>query len=210
MDLMLDADCTDEEQDQETEEVDEYRNRVRDIKLLISSLLYPTQHPGSRSGSPAASEFENAGSASTTTRKRNFKLPKIELKKFNGELKEWLGFWSQFQKIDEDDTLHVTDKFQYLIQALVPGTEPNELVSSFSQTAGNYPQAVEALKKRFGRESLLIQVYVREFKIGISQRHRQGEDSRCQNVYAAEVAFTCSGFPQFGYSRSIYMAVPTC
>ncbi|GFV73815.1 DUF1758 domain-containing protein [Trichonephila clavipes] len=30
-----------------------------------------------------------------------FKLPKIELKKLNGEAKEYLTFWSQFQKIHE-------------------------------------------------------------------------------------------------------------
>lgn len=43
-------------------------------------------------------------------------LPKIELKKFNGDLLEWLGFWSQFSKIHEDSSMAPEDKFQYLIQ----------------------------------------------------------------------------------------------
>ncbi|GFS29668.1 DUF1758 domain-containing protein [Trichonephila inaurata madagascariensis] len=36
---------------------------------------------------------ENAGPSEAE--KRKFKLPKIELKKFNGEPKEFLAFWSQ-------------------------------------------------------------------------------------------------------------------
>lgn len=31
--------------------------------------------------------------------KRKFKLPKMELKKFNGEARNYLAFWSQFQKV---------------------------------------------------------------------------------------------------------------
>ncbi|GBN27744.1 hypothetical protein AVEN_198857-1 [Araneus ventricosus] len=34
--------------------------------------------------------------------KRKFKLPKIELKKFTGDAKEYLSFWSQFRKVHED------------------------------------------------------------------------------------------------------------
>ncbi|OXA63406.1 Junctophilin-3 [Folsomia candida] len=37
-----------------------------------------------------------------------------------------------------------------------------ELVSSFPQTAENYGQALDALKQTYGRESLLMQVYIRE------------------------------------------------
>ncbi|GFU30808.1 uncharacterized protein TNCV_2356671 [Trichonephila clavipes] len=43
--------------------------------------------------------------------KRKFKLPKIELKKFDGNAKEYLTFWSQFKKIHEDESLSNEDKF---------------------------------------------------------------------------------------------------
>src|SRR5271154_1516283 len=35
-------------------------------------------------------------------RKNKYKLPPIELKKFGGDLKDWLQFWSQFEKIHDD------------------------------------------------------------------------------------------------------------
>ncbi|GFV26005.1 DUF1758 domain-containing protein [Trichonephila clavipes] len=70
---------------------------------------------------------------------RKFKLPKIELKKFNGEAKEYLTFWSQFQKIHEDREIAAEDKMQYLLQSVEPGSKAERLVLSFPATAANYP-----------------------------------------------------------------------
>ncbi|GFV66024.1 uncharacterized protein TNCV_4086991 [Trichonephila clavipes] len=93
---------------------------------------------------------------------RKFKLPKIELKEFNGEAKEYLTFWSQFQKIHEDRGIAAEDKMQYLLQSMEPGSKAKRLVLSFPATAANYPKAIDQLKERFGREDLLVQIYVRD------------------------------------------------
>ncbi|GBM34833.1 hypothetical protein AVEN_208037-1 [Araneus ventricosus] len=42
------------------------------------------------------------------------------------------------------------------------GTRAASLIKSFPPTAQKYPKAIELLKERFGREDLLVQVYVRE------------------------------------------------
>ncbi|GBN53770.1 hypothetical protein AVEN_128855-1 [Araneus ventricosus] len=94
--------------------------------------------------------------------KRNFKLPKIELQKFDGNLKDWLSFWGLFKKIDEDSDIPNEDKYQYLIQSTLKGSRAREVVESFPPTAENYTQAIERLKARFGREDVLVEVYVRE------------------------------------------------
>jgi len=73
---------------------------------------------------------------------RNFKLPIIELKNFDGELKSLLQFWSKFKKIHEDETLHKSDKFQYLLQAIEDETKAKELVNTFPATGENYEIAV--------------------------------------------------------------------
>ncbi|GFX90628.1 integrase catalytic domain-containing protein [Trichonephila clavipes] len=98
----------------------------------------------------------------TETEKRSFKLPKIELKKFSGEAKEFLVFWSQFQKIHNDKSIAEEDKMQYLLQSVEPKSKAERLVLSFPATAENYPKAIDQLKERFGREDLLVQIYVRE------------------------------------------------
>ncbi|GBN25049.1 hypothetical protein AVEN_206250-1 [Araneus ventricosus] len=70
--------------------------------------------------------------------KRKFKLPKIELKKFDGDSKDYLTFWSQFRKIHEDASIPIEDKFQYLLQAVVPKSKAAPVVESFPATADNY------------------------------------------------------------------------
>ena len=97
-----------------------------------------------------------------STDKKIYKLPKVEIKKFNGDLTEWLSFWSQFLKVHEDTKLHDANMFQYLTQSMIPGTRAHELVDSYPQTEDNYPKVISALTERFGRKKLLKQVYVRE------------------------------------------------
>ncbi|GFU97563.1 uncharacterized protein TNCV_4508821 [Trichonephila clavipes] len=43
-----------------------------------------------------------------------------------------------------------------------PGSKAERLVLSFPATAANYPKAIDQLKERFGREGLLVQIYVRD------------------------------------------------
>ncbi|GIY98950.1 uncharacterized protein CEXT_117991 [Caerostris extrusa] len=68
---------------------------------------------------------------------------------------------SLFEKIGSDEGLPAEDKSQYLAQSLVPGSKAARVVESLPMTAANYPKAMELLKERFGREDLLVQIYVR-------------------------------------------------
>ncbi|GFW51457.1 putative RNA-directed DNA polymerase from transposon X-element [Trichonephila clavipes] len=93
--------------------------------------------------------------------KRKFKLPKLELRKFRGEPKDFLAFWSQFKTFQLDTTI-AEDKFQYFLQRAVPDSKAARLVSSFPPTKDNYSKAITQLKERFGRDELLVQIYVRD------------------------------------------------
>ncbi|GFY06831.1 putative RNA-directed DNA polymerase from transposon X-element [Trichonephila clavipes] len=97
-----------------------------------------------------------------SVQKRKFKLPKLELRKFSGEPKDYFAFWSQFEKIHMDATIAEEDKFQYLLQCLVPDSKAARLVSSFPPTKNKYLKAITQLKERFGRDELLVQIYVRD------------------------------------------------
>ncbi|XP_044751642.1 uncharacterized protein LOC123311641 [Coccinella septempunctata] len=90
------------------------------------------------------------------------KIPKLQFRQFGGETKDWLGFWNQFSRIDEDSDIEEEDKLQYLVQATTPGSRARQIVESYPASKGNYVKAVDSLKQRFGREDLLIEVYVRE------------------------------------------------
>ncbi|UYV62870.1 hypothetical protein LAZ67_2002193 [Cordylochernes scorpioides] len=76
----------------------------------------------------------------------NYRLPKLEFKKFGGEPREWITFWSQFSTIDRDPQMPPETKFQYLFQATAENSEAREAVESFPPSADNYPKAIEYIK----------------------------------------------------------------
>ncbi|GFS63921.1 DUF1758 domain-containing protein [Trichonephila inaurata madagascariensis] len=90
-----------------------------------------------------------------------FKLPNIELPIFDGNPRDWLNFWTQFEKTPDDVNIDDRDKFQYLIQSTASRSSPREIVVSFPATAANYKKAIEYLKERYGNTSVLIKVYIR-------------------------------------------------
>jgi Protein of unknown function (DUF1759) len=73
-----------------------------------------------------------------------------------------LTFWGIFSNIHLNENLDELDKFVYLKQASTPNSRAKDAVDSFPLVKGNYQKAIDALKSRFGREDMLIEVYVRE------------------------------------------------
>ena len=144
---------TDEEFADEWASIEEYKEKLDLIRVKLEMHFSSETRPLNIAESNASFPISS---------RRKLKLPKIELVKFGGDVKDWLSFWSQFQRIHTDDELEPEDKFQYLIQATISGTRAREIVDSFPPTAQNYEKAIDGLKARFGREELQIEFYVRE------------------------------------------------
>jgi len=70
---------------------------------------------------PAIGDEKENFIADSYAHKECLKLPEIKLRKFSGEVKEWLGFWSQFKCMHDDSEIKKKDKFHYLIQAMTGG-----------------------------------------------------------------------------------------
>ncbi|GFT11597.1 uncharacterized protein TNCV_4356351 [Trichonephila clavipes] len=93
---------------------------------------------------------------------RKFKLPKNRTKKV-----QWRGervfdllepISKRYTKIEE---LRQRTKCSICYNRWSQGPK-QRLVLSFPATAANYPKAIDQLKERFGREDLLVQIYVRD------------------------------------------------
>ncbi|GBN76241.1 hypothetical protein AVEN_102121-1 [Araneus ventricosus] len=93
------------------------------------------------------------------------------------------------------------DKFQYLIQAITPGTRAASLIENFPPTAQNYPKAIELLKERFGREDLPVQVYVRE----LLKMEVNGEEM----ISLALSGFGCQGKVKTDVANSMRNDIPS-
>ncbi|XP_037502495.1 uncharacterized protein LOC119376894 [Rhipicephalus sanguineus] len=84
------------------------------------------------------------------------KLPKLEIGKFNGELRQWQGFWSQFDStINSNHHLSNVDKFKYLNSYLTG--KAAAAVAGLDLSEGNYEVALSLLKERFGRKEVIIE-----------------------------------------------------
>ncbi|UYV80141.1 hypothetical protein LAZ67_18001817 [Cordylochernes scorpioides] len=102
----------------------------------------------------------------------NYRLPKLEFKKFGGEPREWITFLSQFSTIDRDPQMPPETKFQYLFQATAENSEAREAVESFPPSADNYPKVIEYIKSRFGEDEMLVEIYVRDLLQNVLQNVR--------------------------------------
>ena len=83
------------------------------------------------------------------------KLPKLTIKRFNGDLTKWLTFWDSFNSsIHTNPALSSVDKFNYLKSLLESSAA--EAIAGLTLTAANYDEAIATLKKRFGNPQLIV------------------------------------------------------
>ena len=93
--------------------------------------------------------------ATRSTRETRIRLPKLELKRFNGELTNWMAFWDSFEAaIHHNDELSSVDKFNYLNTLLEDSAAA--AVAGLTLTSAKYGEAVDILKKRFGNKQMII------------------------------------------------------
>ncbi|GBL54168.1 hypothetical protein AVEN_92-1, partial [Araneus ventricosus] len=146
----------------EFEVVEDFRDKAIRIETKARRIITCQQNVSTILNSTHSDSAIINSTENVVTEKRRFKLPKLELRKFDGDVKEWLYFWSQFEKIHDDPSIEDSDKFQYLLQSTVEGSRAREVIESFPPTGDNYPKAIDCLKTRFGRNDLQVEVYVRE------------------------------------------------
>ena len=85
------------------------------------------------------------------SRETKIRLPKITLKKFNGDITSWTSFWDSFESsIHLNSELTDIDKFNYLRSLLEHSAL--EAISGLTLSSVNYEEAVAILKKRFGNK----------------------------------------------------------
>lgn len=157
--LLLEDDANEEDLLTEMESSDSYGKKFTDLNIRCEERMQPESTDAV--GNEVASVI-SGNSRNNVAGRRRFKLPTLESKKFDGGIKEWLPFWSQFQKVHDDPDIDLNDKVEYLIQATIPGSRARQLVDSFPATGSNYRKMIDCLFSRFGREDLQIEVYVRE------------------------------------------------
>ncbi|KAL5518072.1 hypothetical protein EMCRGX_G003745 [Ephydatia muelleri] len=83
------------------------------------------------------------------------RLPKLELKRFDGELTMWILLWDSFESaVHNSNELSPVDKFNYL-KSLLDGPAA-AAIAGLTLSTPNYSEGVTILKKRFGNKQLIV------------------------------------------------------
>ena len=83
------------------------------------------------------------------------KLPELTIKKFDGDITTWKGFWDTYESaVHNNEELSDINKFTYL-RSLV-GHSAKDAIEGLALTSANYEEAVAILQKRFGNDKLII------------------------------------------------------
>ena len=88
-------------------------------------------------------------------RNTQIELPKLELKKFDGDHRKWISFWDSFEaSVHNNESLTENDKFNYLNSLLERSA--TAAISGLILGASNYEEAIDILKPRFGNKQQII------------------------------------------------------
>ena len=83
------------------------------------------------------------------------RLPRLQLPKFKGDVKNWPAFWDSFKSaVHENAEIPRVDKFNYL-NSLLEGTALKS-IQGLTLTEAHYDTAVGMLKERFGDPQQII------------------------------------------------------
>ena len=89
------------------------------------------------------------------------KLPKLEIKCFSGDPKEFPTFFDQFSTSIDASNIAEVSKFAYL-KSLING-EAARAIGGLAVTAENYENAKKILTERFGRKNVIINSIMEDF-----------------------------------------------
>ena len=141
--------------EKEIEESDLLREKIHATIVRIDSAIGCTNQTPSpvTAGENQEAEIHNSSTTSQSTAK--IKLPKLSLKKFKGDIKEWTPFWDSYKSaIHDNPDLSNVDKFNYLNSLLEASAA--EAIAGLKLTSTNYQEAVELLNQRFGNKQQII------------------------------------------------------
>ena len=138
----------------EIEQADTYREKVQlalcDIQAVLKTTTsLPPLEP------PVLVEETSTTFTKTGKRTARVKLPKIVLKRFDGNPLQWATFWDSFSStVHDNPELTPIDKFNYLNSLL--DREAADAVSGLALTSVNYDEAISILQKRFGDRQQIV------------------------------------------------------
>ena len=178
-----------------------FRESIYEVIVHIDEVLeeYESKKVNvSSEGSQGQGAQAKVISAATT------KLPKLVLKKFNGQPTAWQEFYDAFDSsIHKNSSLSDVDRFNYL-RNLVEGPAYST-IAGLQLTGANYKAALNLLKERFGQKRIIINCHM-ENLMKIPPVYSSTDIRKVRKLYDA-IEQNCRGLQALGVTSSSYGAV---
>lgn len=137
-------------EDGETEseiESENFRGQIHEALVKLQSCQVVHDQQENPQSQETHRETKSSGNKS--------KLPKLTLKKFNGNPKRWQEWWDSFcVAVHDNSAISTVEKFTYL-RSLVEGSAAMA-ISGLQLTSANYDTALEVLKERFAQKQIIF------------------------------------------------------
>ena len=138
----------------EINESGDFREAVYEILFKIEDKLREIEiTPGGSAASSRQTQGPHGGGTSFT------KLPKLQLRKFNGKPHKFQEFWDSFHaSVDSNPNLNDALKLEYL-KSQCEGAA-YQAVAGFELSDANYKTVVDILKGRFGQRQTILDSHI--------------------------------------------------
>ena len=133
---------------------DDFEIEIEEVIINIDSIILkpetePVIHPFIPQVVPPPTPHQN----------HNIKLPRIDIKKFSGDVTEWQTFFDSFEvDVHSNDKLYSIKKMNYLLSYLTG--EALKTVQGLKLSEPNYSAAIEMLQEQYGDKQVLISAHM--------------------------------------------------
>ena len=135
----------------EIEQADIYKEKIQLAICGIEAVLGGIASPPP----PVITSPSTSPPPTPTPRLARVRLPKITLRKFDGNPLHWNAFWDSFKStVHNNPELKDIDKFNYLNSLLERAA--SDAIAGLALTSANYFEAISILQKRFGDQQHII------------------------------------------------------
>ena len=199
LDTLLES-AEDEEINKESDETNEYRERIGCTILAIKeAVVKPDSEKLSRSSS--LESLHSLISSNGGVKKVVVKLPKFNLRPFSGKIHEWQEFWDGFSSaIHQNENLANVDKLNYLKGYLVD--KARAVIAGIPTTDASYDTAVDLLKKRFGKPNVIQRAHINQL-ISITPVFNERNVARLRGMHD-EIETHLRGLEALGVDMATY------
>ena len=145
----------DAEIDKEIQESTDFRGFLQETCIEIDLCLKEHVKNEQPEHGPTTEAVDTSVISSLSSKQASVKLPKIVLKKFDGNPTNFQSFWDSYNTaIHENEDISDVNKMAYLF-GLLEGPAYSA-VKEFTMTSGNYKKVIDVLHKRFGSKDVII------------------------------------------------------